>query len=490
MNSILRVGLGLRLLFGFFLITGLAAVLLLRVFLAEVKPSVREVMEDVLIDTANLLAEHATPDLKALPAGGNLQGTRFAQSVVDYSARPIKAQIWGHTKDSLDFRVYVTDAQGRIVFDSVGKAPPGADYSRWNDVARTLRGEYGARATRATEGDDSSSVMHVAAPVKDGARIIGVLTVAKPLHTVQPFIDRAERKIWWAGAALLAASIGVGGFVTWWTIHSVRTLRRYADRVSLHSTAGERDSPPALPGELGELAQAMDHMRHRLEARDQVEQAVRSFTHELKTPLTAIHGAAELLHDELPAADRERFAAQIGEQARRLRVLVDRTLELSKLDSLHAMPRQPVALGPLVRAQLAAVQVLLDQRGLTLHWLQADDATVMGDAERLALLVSNLLANALDFAPRGSAIEIGVYDEGKEVLLVLRDRGPGVPDYALARLGERYFSLPRPVNGEEVRGSGLGLAIAKQVAELHGGGLQFEVAQPGLRVTLRLPASH
>ena len=78
--------LGLRLLFGFFLICGIAAVFILRVFLAEVKPSVREVMEDVLVDSANALAEQAAPDLRAMPAGGSLNGTRFAQAVADYRA--------------------------------------------------------------------------------------------------------------------------------------------------------------------------------------------------------------------------------------------------------------------------------------------------------------------------------------------------------------------------------------------------------------------
>jgi two-component system, OmpR family, sensor histidine kinase CreC len=481
-NKFLRVGLGLRLLFGFFLITGLAAVLLLRVFLAEVKPSVREVMEDVLVDTANLLAEQVAPDLRALAPGADLQGTPFAQSVARYAERPVKATIWGHDKTTLDFQVIVTDAQGRVVFDSGGKAPPGTDYSVWRDVARTLRGEYGARATREVAGDDRTSVMHVAAPVKDGERLIGVLTVAKPLASVQPFIDRAERKIWWAGAALLAASIGVGAFVTWWTIHSVRTLRRYAERAQ----AGERDAPPALPGELGELAQAMNHMRHRLEARDQVEQAVRAFTHELKTPLTAIHGAAELLADELPAADRERFAAQIGEQTQRLRGLVDRMLELSKLDALQALGNEPVALLPLLRAQVQAASAVLQQRQLSVRWLVADDVQVRGDAERLALAVSNLLANALDFAPPGSAIDVALAAEGEHAQLTLRDHGPGVPDFALPRLGERYFSLPRTVNGQEQRGNGLGLAIVRQVVALHGGSVVFANAQPGLRVVVRL----
>jgi two-component system, OmpR family, sensor histidine kinase CreC len=481
LGGVLRLGLGLRLLFGFFLITGLAAVLLLRVFLAEVKPSVREVMEDVLIDTANLLAEQAAPELKALPPGGDLRHSRFAQSVADYRARPINATIWGHTKTSLDFRISLTDEKGRVVFESQDVAAAGEDRSRWNDVARTLRGEYGARSTREVKTDDSSSVMHVAAAVKDGDRIIGVLTVAKPMHTVQPFIDRAERKIWWAGAALLAASIGVGVLVTWWTIHSVRTLRRYAERVSLHKTAGGPEAPPLLPGELGDLAQAMDRMRHRLEARDQVEHAVRAFTHELKTPLAAIQGAAELLHDELPAADRERFAAQIGEQTQRLRGLVDRTLELSKLDAVQALVASRIELLPWLQSQTEAVQALAEQRGVQLRWVHADAATAEVDAERLALAVSNLLANALDFAPHGSAIELSLLRRDQDIEFSVRDHGPGVPDYALPRLGERYFSLVRDVGGQTVRGNGLGLAIVRQVALLHGAVLQFENAQPGLR---------
>jgi len=122
--------LGLRIFFAFFAIAGIAAFFVLRVFIAEVKPSVREVMEDVLIDSANLLAEQASADLRAMPAGGTLDGTRFARGVADYAGRPVDARIWGLDKRSLDFRVYVTDVAGRVVFDSATPAATGADYSR------------------------------------------------------------------------------------------------------------------------------------------------------------------------------------------------------------------------------------------------------------------------------------------------------------------------------------------------------------------------
>jgi two-component system sensor histidine kinase CreC len=476
--------LGLRLLFGFFLITGIAAVFILRVFMAEVKPSVREVMEDVLVDSANMLAELAAPELRALPAGGNLNNTRFAQAVLAYRARPIDAQIWGLHKRSLDLRIYVTDAAGRLVYDSGDAAAPGADFSRWRDVMLTLRGEYGARSTREQAGQDGSTVMVVSAPVtaQPGGAIIGVLAVAKPLATVQQFIDRAEAKIYTAGAWLLGLSLLVGVGVTLWTVQGVRRLRQYAQQ----ARAGEHHPVPRLPGELGELASAMGAMRDRLEDRAQVEHAMRALTHELKSPLTAIRGAAELLSEPLPAPDRERFAGQIDEQVQRLRHMVDRLLELSKLESLRAPEQvQPRPLPALLQAELDALAPLLAQRRLQVQWLHADDTPVPVDAERLAFALSNLLANAIDFAPEGSVLELAVRRHGAHMRLSVRDHGPGVPAYALARLGERFFSTPRPRDGN--KGSGLGLAIARQVATLHGGGLAFENAAPGLRVVLSLP---
>jgi two-component system sensor histidine kinase CreC len=184
--------------------------------------------------------------------------------------------------------------------------------------------------------DERSSVMYVAAPVRgrDG-RVIGVLTVAKAQSTVAPFVDRAERKIVVAGSWLLGLSLLIGVAVTLWAVHSVRRLRRYAQQAGEESAPGVAAVlPPGLPGELGELARAMGAMRERLDGRAQREQFVRALTHELKGPLAAIRGAAELLEDPaLTDADRARFTAQVGDQAERLRELVDRLLELSKLES-------------------------------------------------------------------------------------------------------------------------------------------------------------
>ena len=278
--------LGIRLLFVFFFINGIAAFFVLRVFTAEIKPSVREVMEDMMVDTANILAELASDDL----AAQRLQEGRFASNVRSYATRPIDAKIWGLSKQSLDFRVYVTDDKGIVLFDSENVAQ-GQDYSRWRDVARTLRGEYGARATREVQSDDRTSIMYVAAPVLQDDKIIGVLTVAKPLSSIQNFIDRAERKVVLNGFLLLVLSALVGVLVTLWTVWNIRKLRQYA----LSVQAGQNLAIPRVPGELGDLAQAM---RLRLEGREYIEDYVRALTHELKSPMAAIRASGELLQDD------------------------------------------------------------------------------------------------------------------------------------------------------------------------------------------------
>ncbi len=480
--------LGLRVLLGFFVINGIAAFIGLRLFVAEVRPSVREVMEDLMVDTANILAELVRDDLARMPSAGTLDASAFAQHVREYASRPVDAKIWGLSKRTLDYRVYVTDATGRVVFDSGFRgsaSASGADYSQWRDVALTLSGRYGARATREVRSDESTSVMYVAAPVRSAGDVIGVLTVAKPMSTVQQFVTRAEREILVRGAWLLGVSAAVGVLITGWLVWSVRRLRRYAQGVQL----GQRIAAPRLSGELGELALAMQDMRERLEGREHIEGLVRALTHELKSPLTAIAGAAELLRDDLPAADREAFSEQIQTQSVRLRQLVERLLELSKLEQRRQLEHSArIDLAAIAHAAQAAASARAMQRGVSIDVKVLDAPCIVGDADLIQVALSNLLDNAIDFEPPGGSVSLTVRTQGHEAVLAVRDHGVGVPQYALPRLGERFFSTPRPsATGDAAltKGSGLGLAIVRQIVELHSGTLRFAGAEPGFLVEMR-----
>ncbi|RZT42039.1 two-component system sensor histidine kinase CreC [Cupriavidus agavae] len=474
---------GLRIFFGFFLIVGLAAFLTLRVFVQEVKPGVRQAMEDTLVDTANVLAVLAADDFRS----GHLADGSFAKKLARLQENPVDASVWGMHKDAIGYRIYITDAQGIVRFDSTG-TDVGADYSRWNDVYLTLQGKYGARSTRSNPADESSTVMYVAAPVRDGDRIIGALTVAKPNQAVAPFIARSQGKILTYGLLLIggAAVIGVG--CTLWLVYGLRKLQRYARAVA----AGERAEMPLRgASELAELGRAVETMRLRLEDKQYVEHYIHTLTHEMKSPLAAIGGAAELLQEDMPAADRQRFLGNIRSQSQRLDQLIRKLLALAEVEQRQRLEnREPVLLAAEIGQLVQALEPRARQRNVALHWQPPAQAVpaVTGDTFLLRQAIVNLLENALDFAPAGSAIDIALEAAPQQggVAISVEDRGPGIPDYAVGRLFERFYSLPRP-GGD--RSTGLGLCMVREVAHLHGGEIAVgNRSGGGARAVLTLPA--
>jgi two-component system sensor histidine kinase CreC len=454
---------GLRVLLGYFLIVALAALLVGRVFVEQVKPGVRQAMEDTLIDSANVLAELASDDMRS----GHIADGRFAARVRALQGRRVVANVSGFAKDGSNLQVTITDARGIVVFDSLGR-DIGRDNSRWNDVYRTLRGQYGARSTRRDPNDDTSTVMHVAAPIfgseGDGHHIIGVLSVAKPNQAMAPFIARSQAVVLRWGLVLMGAALLVGVLAAWWLSHQLNALRRYADAVA----AGERASLPDAAGEFGDLGRALHEMRVKLEGKQYVEQYVHALTHELKSPLAAIRGASELLEQPMADADRARFIASIAAQGDRMAQMVDKLLALAAVEHRQRIDQpQRLDVDSLLRDATDAVRHRAEARTITLAFDAEAGMVVSGDAFLLQQALVNLLDNALDFAPAGSCVELHAAPHADGIRIEVRDRGPGVPDFARERVFERFYSLPRPDGGS--RSSGLGLPFVAQVAALHDG---------------------
>jgi two-component system, OmpR family, sensor histidine kinase CreC len=470
-----------RLLLGYFLIVSLAAWFVLRVFTDEVKPGVKHALEDTLIDTSEVLAALAAADLKA----GKLANGQFAQAVRRYEQIEPVSSIKGFRKHKVNLRIYVTDARGIVVYDSTGEAL-GRDYSQWNDVYLTLRGKYGARSTKENPDDELSSVMYVAAPVMDGKRTLGVLTVAKPNSSVQPFIDRSRSEIARAGLWLMGGALMIGLLFTWWLSRSIGRLRRYARDVSM----GSKAPVPAMgSGELAELGKALSEMREKLDGREYVENYVHHLAHEMRSPLTALIGSAELLDEKMPPQERAAFTASIREQGMRLRDMMDKLLALARLEQRHELDEAaPVNLGELTEKVIADHAARMRQRRLTCRSQLSPDAVTHGETFLLRQVLSNLLDNAIDFSPEGSMIEITLANDSGRHVLTVRDHGPGIPDYALPRVFERFYSLARP--GTQRKSTGLGLPFVREAVQLHGGTVSLENApQGGAIATLTLPAA-
>ncbi len=471
---------GLRIFLGYFLIVGLAGFFVMRVFVNEVKPGVRQAMEDTLVDTANVLAELATPDMR----DGRIDDGQFARSIDSLVRRDVRAQIWNFRKQSFDYRIYVTDGHGIVVYDSARQAV-GKDYSRWNDVYLTLRGKYGARSTLSDPDDRNSSVMHVAAPILDGDRIIGVLTVAKANQRIQPFIESSQNAILRQGWILLGLSFLIGIGVTLWLSRSLDKLGKFARSV----TAGERVVAPELGNnEIGELGRALATMRERLDGKQYVEQYVQTLAHEMKSPIAAIRGAAEILEDAPPGPDRERFLHNIDTQSARLAAMIDKMLALASVEHRQSLENvEPVDIAAVAREAVAAIEPRLGRKHLRIDCsFDPAPAIVVGDRFLLGQALANLLDNAVDFSPQAAAIEVELRSQGKSVLLRVSDRGPGIPDFAHDRIFDRFYSLPRP---DGSRSSGLGLSFVREVAALHGGSASLLNREGGGAVAeLNLPS--
>lgn len=472
--------LGLRLFLGVFLIVGVAAFFVMRVFVDQVKPGVRQAMEASLADTATVLAELAAADLQA----GRIADGAFAQAVAAAGERPIDAKIWSFRKDRFDYRVTVTDARGIVAYDSYGETV-GRDNSRWNDVHRSLRGRYGARSSPETPGDTRNTVMHVAAPVRDrDGRIIGVLTVAKANRTIEPFIVASQQQILRQGGWLLLLSALIGVAMTAWVARGIGRLNRYAQAVS----AGEAvPPPPPRRDEIGDLGQALETMRRKLDGKEYVERYVQALTHEMKSPLAAIRGAAELLQEPLPEPERMRFARNVQTQGERLTEMIEQLLALAAVEHRGRLERrEPVALAALVDEIVESVAPRLAQKRLRVERDIAASPMVSGDRFLLRQAVRNLVDNAIDFSPPDAVIELAAHRSGNRIALSVCDRGPGVPDYARDRIFERFYSTPRSDGG---RSSGLGLTFVREVAGQHGGSIELRPREGGgTRAVLNLPS--
>jgi two-component system sensor histidine kinase CreC len=168
--------------------------------------------------------------------------------------------------------------------------------------------------------------------------------------------------------------------------------------------------------------------------------------------------------------------------------MIDKLLALAAVEHRQRIEQpEPVALAVLVDEAVAQVETEAAAAGVSLVRDDIDVAAVAeGDPFLLRQAIANLLDNAIDFAPPGSAIEVALQRQGDTLRVSVADRGPGVPDYAIGRVFERFYSLPRPDGGS--RSSGLGLCFVAQVAGLHDGHAALANREGGGAVaTLDLP---
>ena len=208
---------------------------------------------------------------------------------------------------------------------------------------------------------------------------------------------------------------------------------------------------------------------------------VANVSHEIRTPLTVLAGFVETLQS-LPLApeQQQHYLELMGVQASRMQTLVNDLLTLSQLEgSPPPSQSEQVALVPLmaqIEADARALSTLTGETGSPVHVLVFAPTpawSLVGSRTELHSAVSNLVSNAVRYTPAGGRIEVGWRVQGDELVMAVRDTGPGIAPEHLPRLSERFYRVDRS-RSRETGGTGLGLAITKHVAQRHGGALRIE----------------
>lgn len=449
----------------YFLMVGGAAWFIASRSLQAVDASVSQAAEEVLVDTANLLAEQLSHELD----NGKINISRLSEQVPDYLQRRFQAQIYDNLKTRPDLQMYVTDAKGVVLFDSTGLAT-GEDFSRWRDVKRTLEGAYGARSSpldyRLQTAKEEDKGLFVAAPIIVQDQIVGVLTVVKGKMYLGDYVLNSNRHIKLYAFLVFAVSLFMGLLITWWLWRSIKKLSVYANQLGRGNYVNQ---PKIIHSEFKPLARAMASMYRDLEGKEYVENYVHTLAHELKSPLTGMIATTELLQQkDLPAATQQQFVENLHDAALRMTTLIERLLHLAALENRHELTQQQmVNIKACIKQLLSHFQHRIEEKGLTVECTVPKTFAIYGDPTLIAQCISNLLDNAIDFTHANTSLLIQADETPQQQTLTLIDAGEGIAAFAQPRLFERFFSTPRC--DSQQRSFGLGLAFVKEAMALHGG---------------------
>jgi two-component system phosphate regulon sensor histidine kinase PhoR len=266
----------------------------------------------------------------------------------------------------------------------------------------------------------------------------------------------------------------------------------------IQATVVALNSP--LAGGRGALVVLSDRTRERAVERMRAD-FVANASHELRTPLASLIGFIDTLRG--PAADdppaQARFLDIMAEQAARMNRLIDDLLSLSRIElTEHQVPAEAVALRDLVERMLAAFEIRLKQRRITLDlWIAPDLPDITGDPDQLEQVLQNLFDNAVKYGREGGLIRVGLepvspggkYPARPGVIVSVGDDGAGIPRQHLHRLTERFYRVDTG-RSRAIGGTGLGLAIVKHVVNRHRGQLLIESEEgKGTSFTVWLPAA-
>lgn len=377
------------------------------------------------------------------------------------------------------------DAQGDLVVSSsghwVGPSPSTLDIS---DAIRTRDISHFAGQDPITD----ESIIAVSSPMLySNGEVIGVLRYV----TSTRMIDRQILRTALIATAVLVVIILVMLFSSGYFVRSilrpVAEITEKAKRIANGSYGIQIETQ--YNDEIGELAQTINEMSVQINQNEKMQtEFISSLSHELRTPLTAITGWSETLlaDDTLDPQTRRGMKIILGE-TKRLTEMVLELLDFTRIqDGRFTLNMETTDILAEFEDTVYMYGSRLTQEGITLDYLESDELIpeITCDPKRLRQVFLNILDNAAKHGGEGKKIEASIRMDDSDVVVTIRDYGPGIPEDELPLVKRKFYK-----GSSKARGSGIGLAVCDEIVELHGGQLELSNAEGGgTVVTVRLPA--
>lgn len=319
-------------------------------------------------------------------------------------------------------------------------------------------------------------------------RVLSMQTGGQVVQVAQELAvrERLAGRLAWRTITPIALALPVLLLVVGWVIsHSLAPVERVRRQLSQRAAEDlAAVSEQGLPVEIRPMVRELNSLLERVSQAFEAQQHfVADAAHELRSPLTALKLQIEGLQRAGDEAARAQARSRLAAGVERASHLVEQLLLLARQEA-GAGPAQTVDLEPLLRRCLAEQVGAAQARGIDLGLLRADAVQIRGWPDALAVLLRNLLDNAIKYSPEGGKIDVLLLDEGGRVRLRVEDSGPGIPPEERERVFDRFY---RSAGAQgRASGSGLGLAIVKTIAERHGAQLLLDRSEAlgGLRVDL------
>jgi two-component system OmpR family sensor kinase len=377
------------------------------------------------------------------------------------------------------------------------------------DLAPLLTGDLERPRVRIAVYDERRKLLSESAPPRETIGLVGAIASLMGLNRTQIAVDGGIvvvsadlnqlqdtlRSYWTVMLPVGVVAVALA-WLAGWTItrRALSPLTQISAAMRRFARGDFRPAPIRSTGddEIGELAHSYNGALHQVRSafaeRDRTEAEIRQFIadagHELRTPLTVIMGYLDVLEDGAVDAPgiRERVFATLRQESRRMRSLIEKLIYLARLERGEPTAREIVDVSTVV-ARVAAALAPVDANA-RIEVATVPGARIVADEADIAEAVRNLVDNALKYAPE-SKVAVSTAVDGDDVVLAVRDRGPGMSERDQAHAFDRFY---RGRGNDGVEGSGLGLAIVKRAVQRSEGTIAIESRDgEGTAFIIRLP---